>query len=198
MKRAPISTRERTCLACRDKTCCSYYTVTVTARDLVRIAGAMQLAPADFLMVSPASAEERGAFLLHPEGPYHTLALARPSLPDATASPCIFLVRTNDQHALCGLGNLQPAQCRGFPSYLADGFIHIVSHPSGCVRSWSYGDIDLQEERNALMQFEQEEEEHHRLAEEWNGRVRKGGRERSCGEFCSFLVNRSSLQEECV
>ncbi len=198
MKREPISVRERTCLACREKMCCSYYTVTVTARDLVRIAGAMQLSPADFLLVSPASADEGGAFLLHPDGPFHALSLARRSLPDATDSPCIFLVRTNDRHALCGLGDLQPAQCRGFPSYLADGLVHLVSHPSGCVRSWSYGDIDLEEERVRLMRFKQEEEEHHRFAGEWNGRVRKGGTERSCGEFCSFLVNRCSREEECA
>lgn len=193
-----VSARERVCLSCRDKTCCSYYTVSVTVWDLVRIARAMQLAPADFLMYSSTSPGEAGAFILHPDGPHHALTLARRSLPDETASPCIFLLHTNDQHALCGLGDLQPAQCRGFPSYLVDGLVHMVGNPSGCVRTWSYGDIDVEDERQRLLRYKREEADHQRLVEEWNGRVLKGGRERSCEEFCTFLVNRSVRLEACA
>lgn len=188
------SGRHRICLTCRDKVCCSYYTISVTAQDLSRIARALQLAPADFLTYYPVPEPEKGAFLLHPEGPWHVLTLARRPLPQETVSPCFFLVRTNDHQARCGLGDLKPGQCRVFPAGLADGFVYLVSEPAGCNRTWSHGDIDLEEERRRLEEFHREEAEYHRLVAEWNGRVRQGGRERSGEEFCAFLVNRTSPQ----
>ncbi len=193
-----VSNRERICLSCREKTCCSYYTVTITAQDLMRISRALQLAPSDFLTSHTLADEEKGGFLLHPDGPLYALSLVRRLLPDETASPCIFLLRTNDQHGLCGLGDLRPAQCRMFPTYLADGFVAVAHNPAGCVRTWSYGDMDLDEERRELMRFRAEESAHNALVVEWNRRVRSDGRERSCEEFCTFLVNRVQEQEDSI
>jgi Fe-S-cluster containining protein len=193
-----VSNRERICLGCREKTCCSYYTVTVTARDLLRIARAMQLSPSEFLVYHTLPEGEKDGFLLHPGGPLWALALARRSLPDETASPCIFLLRTNDRHGLCGLGDLRPGQCHTYPAYLVDGFVALANNPAACVRTWSYGDLDLEEERRKLGRFKIEEAEHGRLVEEWNRRVREEGRERSFEEFCTFLVNRILQQEDGV
>jgi Fe-S-cluster containining protein len=194
----PVSYRERICLSCRDKTCCSYYTVTVRAQDLLRIARNMQLAPSDFLSYHALPEGERGGFLLDPAGPGCALTLMRRSFPGDTAAPCIFLLRTNDQHGRCGLGDLRPGQCRTYPSYFADSFVAVAHFPAGCVRTWSYGDMDLEEERKKLRHARAEEAVHEALVEEWNQRVRSEGRERSCDEFCTFLVNRVQEQEAAV
>lgn len=189
------SGRDRLCLACGAKSCCSYYTVTVTGSDLVRIARAMQLAPADFLSACTVPDKGPGTFLLSPGGQQHALTLAKLPLPDRNASPCIFLLKTNNGHGLCGLGDLRPGQCRTFPSYLADGFVAVVNNPPGCGRTWSYGDLDLDEERGRIAQVKSEEAEYHAIVEEWNCRVREEGRERSFEEFCTFLINRTMKRE---
>src|SRR3954453_13480332 len=111
-----VSNRARICLSCRDKTCCSYYTVTLTAYDMLRIARAMQLATYDFLTYQRASADDHGGFLLQRVRARQARALAKRPASDETASPCVFLLRTNDQHGLCSLGDLRPAQCRTFPT----------------------------------------------------------------------------------
>jgi Fe-S-cluster containining protein len=183
------SDRDRICLACREKSCCSYYTVTVTARDLVRVARAMQLAPTDFVTACTVPDGGPGTFLLRPDGPRHALTLVKRAFPDPADSPCIFLLSTNDRRGLCGLGDLRPGQCRTFPSYLTDDFISIVNDPPGCVRTWSYGDVDLDEERRRIVHAKAEEAEHHEALAEWNRRVGDEGRERSFEELCTFLVN---------
>jgi Fe-S-cluster containining protein len=157
-----VSNRARICLSCREKTCCSYYTVTVTAYDLLRIARAMQLAPADFLACQRAGDDDKGGFLLH---------------------------RTNDQHGVCALGDLRPAQCRTFPSYLANDAVGITHQPAGCVRTWSYGDIDIEQERRDLVRACDEDAAHAELVEQWNARVRSDGRERPFEEFYAFVIN---------
>jgi len=190
------SVRERICLSCRDKTCCSYYTVTLTAADVIRIAEAMKLAPEEFVTCKSLPEGEEDGFLLTPEGPNYCCVLARRSLADAEASPCIFLLRMNDRHGLCGLGDLRPGQCRAFPAYLADGFVALAHYPGGCVRTWSYGDLDLEVERNELTRIKAEETLHGELVAEWNKAVRASGRERSFGEFCAFLVNKLQSRED--
>ena len=189
-----ISNRARLCLSCREKKCCSYYTVTVTARDYLRIARAMQLAPSDFLTYQVVPAGEDG-FQLSPDGERYAMTLARRQGPDETSSPCIFLLRTNDQHGVCGLGDLRPAQCGTFPTYLADGFVGVVNKPDGCVRTWSYGDIDVNAERRQLIRAGEEEAEHQALIDEWNRRVQSGGRARGFDEFCAFIVNHAEEPE---
>lgn len=189
------SNRDRICLTCPDKGCCSSYNVMVTARDIWRISRAMHLAPADFLTYLPLSEPTTGAFLLHPAGTWNVLTLARRVSADPDTSPCLFLFRLNNQHALCGLGSLQPGQCRGFPMYLTEGLVGLISNPAGCVRTWSYGDLDLEGEKGNLQQFQREEAEHSRLVAEWNNRVRDAGQERTGNEFCTFLLNHT-FQEE--
>ena len=101
-----VSNRARICLSCREKTCCSYYTVTVTTHDLLRIARTMQLMPSEFLTYQRTSDDDKGGFLLQRGGARHAMALAKRPASDDTSSPCVFLLRTNDQHGLCSLGDL--------------------------------------------------------------------------------------------
>lgn len=187
--------RELVCLACREKSCCAYYTVTVTGVDVWRIARAMHLAPVDFLVYRAADGPADGRFQLEPDGPFHDLLLAKRSMPRPLPSPCVFLLRTNDHHALCGLGDLRPGQCRDYPVYVADDVVGLINDPDGCVRSWSYGDIDVEEERERARGRMIEQDEHRLMVREWNERVAAAGRARSFEEFCGYLVNRGAAME---
>jgi Fe-S-cluster containining protein len=185
-----LSRRESLCLGCREKICCSYYTVTVTGLDVWRIARTMQLAPTDFLAYRATDGPGPGRFQLAPGEAYFELLLAKRPLPEPLPSPCVFLVRTNDEHALCGLGPLRPGQCRAYPVYVADDVVNLINDPDGCVRTWSYADVDLDEERDRSRGLAAEEAEHRRMVGEWNARVAESGRARSFDDFCAYLLNR--------
>lgn len=181
--------REQVCLACSEKTCCSYYVVSVTARDIWRIMRAMHIAPVDFLRYYAGEEEVPGAFLLGADKPFCELVLAKRPLPEPLASPCVFLVRTSDGHGLCGLGELRPGQCQAYPVFQRGDLLRLVNDTQGCVRRWSHGDIDLDRDRSLLRRLASEGEEHRELVAEWNRRVHAEQRERSFDELCSYLVN---------
>ena len=184
------SRRERICLGCREKLCCSYYTVAVTGPEVRRIAQAMELSPRDFLQSRQVPEPGPGRFRLEPEGPVFELILAKRWRPAPLLSPCIFLARTTDGHAVCGLGDLRPAQCQDYPVYVHDDIVALVNDPAGCVRTWSPAELDVDEERERIGRHAEDTETHHRIVEAWNARVRSGGRSRSFDEFCAFLLNR--------
>ena len=180
-----LSLRETLCLGCREKTCCAYYTVVVTGLDVWRIARAMQLAPVEFIAYRQAGGPGEGQFQLAPDGPSYELVLAKRSLPEPLPSPCVFLVRTNDGHGLCGLGPLRPGQCRAYPVYVTGDAVGLINDPAGCVRSWSYADIDVEAEREHGRGLMAEAEEHRAAVREWNARVKESGRVRSFEDFCA-------------
>jgi hypothetical protein len=186
--------RDRICVSCRDKRCCSYYAVAVTGFDVWRIAKAMQLSPQDFVSYCEAAADA-GCFLLQPGENFLKLMLAKRPLLSPAPAPCVFLVRTNGGHGLCGLGDLRPGQCRGYPTYLSGDLVALINDPEGCVRTWSYGDVDLDEERAIHGALAEEQREHNRIVAVWNQRVRDGGRPRSIDEFCAFLISRCEISE---
>jgi Fe-S-cluster containining protein len=183
-------------LSCREKTCCSYYVVAVTGPDVWRIMRALQLSPADFLRYWETAEEAPGRFLLRPEGPYCELVLAKRSLPEPLPSPCVFLLRTSDGHGVCGLGDLRPGQCQAYPVYLEGDRVRLVHDAQGCVRTWSYADVHLTQERSRLGGLAVEQEAHNAVVAEWNRRVREAQRERGFGEFCAYLANRHAAAGE--
>ncbi len=191
-----VPNRSAICLSCQEKPCCSYYTVTVTTHDLLRITTTMQLAASDVLTCQPAAEDDKSGFLLGPGGAKHAIALAKRDLVDETVSPCLFLLRTNDHHAICGLGDLRPAQCKTFPAYLSGGLVALAHNPPGCVRAWSYGDIDVEEQQRELARACAEAAAHEALVERWNEQVRADGRERLFEEFCAFAINRGQELED--
>jgi len=186
--------RDAICLGCREKLCCTYYTVSVTARDVWRIIRSLQLAPSDFLRYAEAAEERPGRFLLRPDGPGCDLVLAK--RPGAAPSPCLFLLRTGDGHGVCGLGDLRPGECQAYPVYLRHGLVRLVNDREGCVRSWSYAEIEIEAEASRLRRLGAEMEEHCRMVAEWNRSVRAAGREHTFDEFCAYLVNRCAAAED--
>lgn len=195
LDRASTPTREAACLSCREKSCCSYYIVSVTAQDVWRIMRALSISPADFLRFWEREHEAPGRFLLTPDGPFCDLVLAKRPLPEPLLSPCVFLLRTSDGHGVCGLGDLRPGQCRAYPVFRQGDLIRLVNDSRGCVRTWSYGDLDLDRERPLLARLAAEEHSHQAIVADWNSRVRTERRERTFDEFCSYLINRCADKE---
>jgi hypothetical protein len=195
MARSSVPAREAICMSCREKTCCSYYIVSVTGRDACRIMRTLHISPADFLRYWEREQEAPGRFLLAPEGPFCELVLAKRPMPEPLLSPCVFLLRTSDGHGLCGLGALRPGQCHGYPVFMQGDLIRLVNDSQGCVRTWSYGDLDLERERPLLTRLAADEKEHHGMVADWNRRVRTDRRERGFDEFCAYLVNRCAEEE---
>lgn len=187
--------REATCLSCREKLCCSYYIVSVTARDVWRIMRALHISATDVLRYWEREHEAPGRFLLSPDGPFCELVLAKRPLPEPLLSPCVFLLRTSDGHGVCGLGELRPGQCQAYPVFQHGDLIRLVNDSQGCVRTWSYGDLDLERERPLLARLATEEREHQALVANWNSRVCGEHRERSFEEFCSYLINHCADKE---
>ena len=184
-----LSNRERICLSCSQKVCCSHYAVPMIGQDVYRIAQALQLFPSDFLMYYEPESGGEELFLLSPEGPRYALMLAKRQLPEALGAPCIFLVRTNDGHARCGLHDLRPAQCHIYPVCVKGETVALIQDPSGCIRAWSHGDVDADEEKARHARFARFEAEHVRIVREWNRRIQQDGSARSFEDFCAYLLN---------
>jgi len=189
------ATREAICAACHVKRCCFHYIVAVTGRDIYRILRALQVPAQDFLDYCAVADTAPGAFLLEPGGTRYAVVLARRRLPEPLASPCIFLVRTGDGKAFCGLGELRPGQCRTHPVVLRDDVIALVNDPQGCVRTWSYRDIDM-DERRKIRRVLAEEEEYRRIVQQWNAGTEERGAQRTFEEYLSYLVNRYAAMAE--
>ena len=115
--------------------------------------------------------------------------LARRELPETPGGPCIFLIQTNDGHGRCGLHDLRPAQCHIYPVFVEGETVTLVNDPSGCIRAWSYGDIDIDEEKARHARFAAFEAVHLRIVREWNRRIQQDGSARSFEDFCAYLLN---------
>ena len=195
-KMTQVSNRERICLSCSQKICCSHYVVQMSGREVYRITQALQLFPSDFLRYYEPESGGEELFLLSPEGPRYALMLARRELPEVLGGPCIFLIRTNEGHGRCGLHDLRPAQCHIYPVFVEGETVTLIQDPSGCLRAWSYGDIDIDEEKARHARFAGFQTEHVRIVREWNRRLRQEGSSRSFEDFCAYLLNHCALGED--
>jgi Fe-S-cluster containining protein len=195
-KMTTISHREKICLACSQKTCCSYYVVHLTGRDVRRIAQALQLFPADFVRYYEPQKGGEELFRLSPEGPRYALMLAKRELPEALGAPCVFLVRTNDGQARCGLHDLRPLQCQVYPVFVEGDTVMLINDVPGCARAWSYGDIDLDAEQARCDRLKAFEAEHMEMVREWNRRILEEGVTRCFEDFCTYLLNHCGAQED--
>lgn len=106
---AAVTPKERSWQACREKRCCSYYSVILTGHDMVRIARRLDLPPSVFTRFAEAPPDASDAFRLDDSGRAYQMILAKqPQSPDGLAA-CTFLSRLPGGHAICGLGVERPA-----------------------------------------------------------------------------------------
>jgi hypothetical protein len=200
MSQHSLTKREALWLTCKQKTCCYPLLVIVTGRDVWRIAGALGTAPWTFLVYFGSPEPTPDSFMLDKSGKYYRLALAkgqtkRKKLPP----PCIFVVKTRDGHHRCGLGDLRPQTCHTFPLQSVGGVASVVPD-TGCVcRSWSLGEMDVEEERAGLRERVEEYAEYSALVEAWNRGVMElpDGAAYDFYQYCEFVVDAyNSLEQQ--
>jgi len=189
MNRASVSLKEVLWLSCRQKACCSHYSVAPTGADLWRISEALQLPPWSFTRYTDATPGGSAAFALNASAARYQVVLAK-RVTEPHPPPCTFLLRLPDGHAQCGLGELRPSVCRAFPAVLVRGIV-CVGENAGCTcRTWAASAFDEQRERELLERLEAERAEYAETVADWNERVTQDSDgERTYFEFCDHLMN---------
>lgn len=168
MVTAQSSLKEALFLSCREKRCCSYYTVYPTGLDIWRITTALQVPPWSFTTPVPAEGEAPDGFMLDTTRRRHRLALAKRIGAGSAIPPCVFLLHLNDGTARCGLGDRQPSCCRTFPAVLIDGIVR-TRNDGGCTcRMWSLSEFDLDNERALLHEERKEQRTYWEMVTRWN------------------------------
>jgi Fe-S-cluster containining protein len=187
----PLSRKESLWLDCREKRCCSFYSVTLMGVDVWRIAKAMQLPAWVFTIYTEAPADKDYGFALDTSTKRYQIILAKRRVDEQSLQPCVFLWRLPDGHAQCGLGSLRPTVCQTYPSVMHGG-IHCIGEANGCsCRMWALAHMDTEEEMQKLRTLERERAEYAEVVERWNERVQQAqdSQQRSYLEFCDYLMN---------
>jgi len=183
--------KEALWLSCAAKFCCSYYTVYPTGADIWRIASALQIVPWEFTEPVPAEKDAPDGFMLDATGVRFRPALQKQPSQGPNPAPCAFLLRLEDGTARCGLGDLRPASCHTFPSFLINDTV-CLKNDGGCTcRRWTLADVDIDEERNALLAEAREREEYTNVVRDWNGFVQTApqGETFDYADFCRYLLD---------
>jgi Fe-S-cluster containining protein len=175
--------REALWLSCREKRCCSHYSVTPTAADLWRISRTFELPPWEFTRFTEARPEQHGAFKLDQSGDHFQIVLAKRD------GACAFLLRLPDGHAQCALGTNRPTVCRAFPAALGRGVVCVGEHAGCTCGVWSDVAFDQDADLTLLMRLDRDRHEHAELIADWNGIVARAGEPRTYPEFCGHLLN---------
>lgn len=190
MSREPLSRKEEIWLACRQKTCCVKRLVTVTGRDVWRISRALNVDPWTFLLYFKAPPGPDTFILGHDDVQYRLALADEPSNRRSTMKPCIFLMRTRGGHHRCGLGQLRPFSCRVFPAQVADGVLYATPDTVCTCRRWALSDMDIEQERIIMDEFDDAREEYTAVLDGWNEFVRSTPLEQtfSLVDFCTVLM----------
>jgi Fe-S-cluster containining protein len=175
-------------LACREKSCCSYFLVYVTGDDAARIARSLAVPPWQITAAIEADASFPDAFALA-RGMRYRLALVRTQFPGEAQPECEFLVHAADGAARCGLGEGRPMPCRSFPAQLVDGEVRYALE--GCTCDWS--DVAIEADRDtALLRAEVHARERYAVVvAQWNAYVDTLERtvDVTHRDFCRFLMD---------
>lgn len=185
-----LSRKEQLWLSCKEKRCCTYYTVTLTGLDIWRISRAMQLPPSVFTLYIDASPDAEDGFALDSSGRRYQVILAKCPEEGQELSRCVFLWRLPDGSAHCGLGDLRPTVCRAYPSIMVAG-IHCIGECDGCsCVAWSLAHVDAQDEMPLVRSLEHERVEYREIVQQWNARIEQAERQQyGYVEFCNYLMN---------
>jgi len=175
-------------LSCRQKTCCHTTKVVLSGLDIWRITQALELMPWEYTRYSDAPDDAMDGFRLRPEGPRYQVVLAKRGEVGPDGAPCIFLLKTNDGHAQCGLGSLRPKVCQVFPATVVDDLLRVQSGACTC-RRWSLLDLDVDRETAQLREMLEEAAEYSGIVAEWNNRLEAAGEPRTYRDFCLYVLD---------
>jgi Fe-S-cluster containining protein len=183
-------------LSCAAKSCCSYYTVYPSGADIWRIATTLQILPWEFTEPVPAEASAPDGFMLDATNCRFRAALRKQEWQGSGAAPCAFLLRLYDGAARCGLGDLRPAPCHTFPSFLVNNTL-CLKNDGGCTcRRWALTDIDIDEERNGLVAEARDRRHYMEVVHDWNAFVQSApkGETYEYPDFCRYLLDAYALR----
>ena len=183
------TTKDALFLGCKEKACCSWYSVTLSGADVYRIWRSTGLDPIAFCVYADARKSSDTWFALEPRGtPYQLMLAKRGTAETASRPPCVFLWRLPDGHAQCGLGDVKPGVCRTFPSLLVNGVL-CTGDRAGCTCSFPMlASADRAEEIRRLRSAESEMSEYRDLLDQWNARLDAANRPWTFDEFLSWLL----------
>ncbi len=186
----PLSTKETMWLSCKDKSCCSFYTVFPTGLDIWKIATTLHVPPWSFVTLFPAGDDALDGFMVDQSGKRFRLALAKATVKDEGA-PCIFLMHMADGFARCGLGEIRPNSCHSFPSILINGVIYLQNDGGCTCRKWSLSDVDIVQESVLLSNEMQDREMYYKVVANWNEYILRAVRGEifSSKDFCRYLMD---------
>jgi Fe-S-cluster containining protein len=185
------STKEALWLGCKEKTCCSSYTVFPTGLDIWRIATTLRVPPWAFTTLVPAEEGAPDGLVLDRSGQHFRVALAKVPAEGEKLSPCVFLMHFPDGTARCGLGNLRPSPCHSFPSRLIDKVLYLVNDGGCTCRKWLLSEVDIEEETAVVMAEKHAREAYYKVVANWNEYVRRatGDEGFSYPDFCRYLLD---------
>ena len=182
-----LSRRDRLWNACATKSCCRTTRVHVTAADLARLTSALELPTLAVVLAAPLRPpDDVDGFVLWPGGPAWELVLRKNGAVGPLGAPCVFLVETNDGHALCGAGNARPTSCRAFPAVVDEDEVRVLDGTCPCHR-WSRDDVSDDECAAALVAAAEEAADRALIAE-WNRLVEHRGGRHTVEAFCDHLL----------
>ena len=188
-----MTLRERLWLSCRDKRCCSQYSVIITGRDLARIVSQLALPPASFTKFVDAPLDAPEGFRLDASARRHRMILDKQPSADGEAGRCVFLWSLLDGHAQCLLGAARPTICRAFP-FVMYGPVLGVAESSACTcRTWALSQVEREPALALAQELEAERAEHFQAVREWNERVTETPRPHAYSEYCDFLLARHGI-----
>jgi Fe-S-cluster containining protein len=182
-----LSRRDRLWNACATKSCCRTTRVHVTAADLARLTSALEVSALDVATAAPLRPpRDADGFVLWPGGPAWELVLRKNGAVGPAGAPCVFLVETNDGHALCGAGDVRPSSCRAFPAVVDRGEVRVNGGACPCHR-WSRDDVGDDESAQALLAASEEAADRALIAG-WNRGVERRGGRHTVEAFCDHLL----------
>jgi Fe-S-cluster containining protein len=152
-----------------------------------RISQTLELPPWGFTRYTDAQSSAELSFALDQSERRYKIVLAK----QAGDAACVFLWRTPNGHAQCGLGDLRPMACKVYPATLIDGIL-CVGESAGCTcRVWALAHFDLEEEERQMRSAEHERAEYALIVRRWNDLVQRGAADRQFSyiEFCNYLLN---------
>jgi Fe-S-cluster containining protein len=185
---SPSTKKELLWLSCREKSCCHTTKVVISGFDMWRINQAMELMPWQYARYVDAPADASDGFLLQSDGPRFQVVLAKRGEVDEGGAPCVFLLKLNDGHAQCGLGQLKPTACQAYPAVLIDGLLRCSSSACTC-RRWSVLDLDVGYDIALLQRMLEEAAEYAQIVETWNEEVEKSQQIHTFRDFCAYVVD---------
>lgn len=186
-----LSTKEAICLSCKQKSCCSFYTVFPTGLDMWRIATTLRVPPWAF--TEPVSAPEDAPDGLALDGSDRRfrVALAKRSPKRKRPASCVFLIHLADGSARCALGELRPSPCHSFPSMLINGVLYLMNDGGCNCHTWSLSEVDIEQETALVMKELRAKEVYYRVVFNWNDYVGYAAGEEgfSYPDFCRYLLD---------